>query len=533
MGSLPADMDTKATDTPSSIVLNSLTVDSVMSHRLNGSVPTGTAAASDSDMFKSPACFTKPKAKRWDHLFSLEARTRVASSLKGAAKYLKTSGLISLGGGLPSSENFPLEELSIKVPTPPEFTEEETRISGTQLVVGKHDIRDQKSLYDLEVALNYGQSTGAPPLLRFITEHTEILHNPRYSDWHCCITAGSTAAWDAILRILCERGDYILAEEYTFSSALETAIPLGIKAAPIKMDEQGLLPQALDEIMINWNESARGGRKPRLLYTIPSGQNPTGATQGARRREEIYKVAQKHDIYIIEDEPYYFLQMQPYTSASPGLESISTYNGNSSGKLLPSFLSMDMDGRVLRLESFSKVISPGTRAGWLVGSEQVIERFIRHFETSTQNPSGLSQLVLYKLLDEHWGHLGYSDWLSHLQSQYTRCRNVMVQACERFMPTDITSWVPPSAGMFYWIKVDWRKHPKYKQDEDHRIVEESIFKAAISKGVLLSCGSWFKADKALKEENMFFRATFAAATEDNITEAIKRFAEALKVEFSL
>lgn len=79
-----------------------------------------------------------------------------------------------MGGGLPSPEYFPFEELSFKVPTPPGFSPEATRQSGTTLVAGKHDIREGKSLYDLEVSLNYGQSTGSPQLLRFVTEHTEV-----------------------------------------------------------------------------------------------------------------------------------------------------------------------------------------------------------------------------------------------------------------------------------------------------------------------------------------------------------------------
>lgn len=75
----------------------------------------------------------------------------------------------------------------------------------------------------------------------------------------------------------------------------------------VKMDSEGLLPDALDELLSNWDAKSRGARKPFVLYTVPSGQNPTGATQGTERRRAIYKVAQKHDLYILEDEPYYFL----------------------------------------------------------------------------------------------------------------------------------------------------------------------------------------------------------------------------------
>lgn len=370
------------------------------------------------------------------------------------------------------------------------------------------------------------------------------------------MTAGSTSGWDATLRVLCERGDYILTEEYAFSSALETAAPLGIRPAAVKMDEQGMLPESLDEVVSNWDESIRNARKPRVIYTVPSGQNPTGATQGVERRKEIYRVAQKHDLFIVEDEPYYFLQMQPYTAAGTESAPPPKTHDEFLKALLPSFLSLDVDGRVLRLESFSKIIAPGSRTGWITGAEQLIERFERQLETSTQTPSGMSQIILFKLLDEHWGHAGFFDWLIHIRMGYTARRESMLRACEQYLPTEIASWVPPSAGMFvsfpkldfaspssqtltnsfstqHWIEVDWQKHPGYSKGWTHDVIQESIFKAAVERGVLVACGTWFKADKNSKEERMFFRATFAAAPADKITEAIKRLAEGLKAEFGL
>ncbi|KAL4785378.1 pyridoxal phosphate-dependent transferase [Aspergillus varians] len=526
----PAALDV---DTNSNGVSKPLTLDGIAAVRAQSAkMPGGVAPTTSSDMFKSPACYTKPKAKRWDHILTLEAKSRKTSTLKGAAEYLKNPGLISLGGGLPSSDYFPFEELSIKVPNPPGFSPEATRESGVSLVSGKHDIREGKSLYDLEISLNYGQSTGSPQLLRFVTEHTELIHNPPYSDWQCCLTAGSTWAWDTALRLLCERGDYLLMEEYTFSSAKETALPQGVNVASVKMDEQGLLPEALDDVMSNWDEKARGARKPSVLYTIPTGQNPTGATQTLERRKAIYKIAQKHNIYIIEDEPYYFLQMQPYTGADGEPVPPPANHGEFLKSLIPSYLSLDVDGRVLRLESFSKTLTPGSRTGWIVGSEQIVERFVRNSEVSAQHPSGISQLVLFKLLDEHWGHTGYLDWLINLRMQYTNRRDIMIRACEKHLPGEIASWVAPAAGMFHWIKIDWTKHPELTSGKTRNAIEETVFHAAVKNGVLVSRGSWFKA-AGLSEDHMFFRATFAAASEENITEAINRFGDALRTEFKL
>lgn len=153
---------------------------------------------------------------------------------------------------------------------------------------------------------------------------------------------------------------------------------------------------------------------------------------------------------------------------------------------------------------------------------------------SCQNPSGIVQLILYKLLDEHWGHPGYLDWLINLRLQYTNRRNILVHACEKFLPGEIATWTAPAAGMFHWIEVDWRRHPKaLSGDQNHDAIEEAIFKAAIDKGTLISRGSWFRGSTSYPQDKMFFRATFAAATEGNIQEAISRFADALKGEFNL
>ncbi|KAF4628817.1 hypothetical protein G7Y89_g9336 [Cudoniella acicularis] len=522
------------TDTEAIVLPDPLTLNGVSARRAKaGKLVAGTAAFTSSDFFKGSSNTWKPKAKRWDHYLSVESRSRQPSSLKGAAKFLNNPGLISLGGGLPCAEYFPIEELTVKVPSPPHFSEQETKESGTVLKAGKYDVSGGHSAYDLSIALNYGLGTGSAQMIRFVTEHTEIVCNPPYGDWQCALTVGSTHALDQTFRIFCERGDYVLSEEYTFASAVETALPLGIKFVGIKMDAEGLLAEDMDELLTNWDAQARGSRKPRVLYTVPSGQNPTGATQSKSRRHAIYKVAQKHDIYILEDEPYYFLQMQPYTGPNAPPVPPPASNDEFLKALIPTYLSMDTDGRVLRMDSFSKVIAPGTRVGWITASEQIIERYVRHNECSVQNPSGISQLVLYKLLDESWGHGGYLQWLINLRLEYTKRRDVLLTACEKYLPKEIVSWDPPAAGMFLWLKINWTLHPA-SSSKSITAIEEEIFLAAIAQGVLVSRGSWFSADRSdFTPTDMFFRATFAAATGEKMAEAIERFGVAVRECFGL
>jgi aromatic amino acid aminotransferase I / 2-aminoadipate transaminase len=386
-------------------------------------------------------------------LLSEESRARKPCVLKQAAKHLKKPGLVSLGGGLPSADNFPFESISMRIPTPPHFSEAETRVSGRDVTIGKRDVVDKDAEFDLSIGLNYGQSIGSAQMLRWVTEHTELCHRPPYADWRCALTIGSTGSLEAAYRMFCDRnrGDSVLTEEYSFSTALETAEPLGIKLVGVAIDEQGLLPESMDDILRNWDPAARGGaRKPAVLYTVPSGQNPTGATQGEQRRRDIYQVCHDHDVYIIEDEPYYFLQMQPYAGAdapaTPQQQPASV--GEFLHGLVPSLLSMDVDGRVMRHDSFSKVVVPGSRMGWITATEQIVERYIRHAECCSQGPSGFSQLALHKMVDEEWGHEGYLGWLMRMRAEYTDRRDAILHACDKYLPREVVSWTPPAAGMF-------------------------------------------------------------------------------------
>lgn len=321
---------------------------------------------------------------------------------------------------------------------------------GQTIKIGKYDVRDNNGTYDLSIALNYGQSTGSAQMMRFLTEHTEIVCKPPYADWRICQTIGSTGALEQALRMFCDkaRGDSVLTETFSFSTALETVAPLGIHAFGSAIDDQGLVPESMDELLTNWDATEKGARKPHVLYTVPSGQNPTGATQGIERRKAIYEVARKHDMFIIEDEPYYFLQMQPYTGRNQPAAAPPNNVEEFVSSLIPTYVSIDVDGRVMRMDSLSKVLVPGSRMGWITGSEQIVERYQRHAEVASQGPSGFSQVILHKLLDETWGHKGYLEWLMNLRMEYTKKRDALLAACEDNLPKDIVRWNPPAAGMF-------------------------------------------------------------------------------------
>jgi len=522
-------------DTSTFVTPDRLTIQNVAKRRAaSGLLRAGVAATADVEAFKGlTQHLHKAKARRWDHRMTEETKARKGSSLKEAAKFLNTEGLISLGGGLPSSEYFPVNEISFKVPT----TRRRCGSNGVAghgevITAGMHDMADRTSQFDIATAFQYGQGHGAAQLLRWFIEHTELVHNPPYQDWGCTMTVGATSAFDMALRMFTKPGDWILSEEFTFPAATETALPMGVRFAGVAMDEDGMLADALDHVLSTWCEHSRGGPKPFLLYTVPTGQNPTGSTQTLQRRREIYAVAQKHDLYILEDEPYYFLQMQPY--AGPDAPEVPPPESHDEflKSLVPSYLSLDVDGRVMRIDSFSKVIAPGSRVGWITASEQICQRYHMHADFSTQGPSGVSQLMLFKLLEEHWGHAGYLDWLIHIRMEYTARRNVILEACDWYLPTEIVSWSSPAAGMFHWLHIDYTKHPDYRRKSLMEI-EDEIFHKTVQYKTLLMKGSWFCPEKGAMPDAMFFRATYAAAPFDKIQEAIRRFGDAVRDSFGL
>ncbi|KAJ5769268.1 aromatic aminotransferase Aro8 [Penicillium odoratum] len=490
-------------------------------------------------MFKSLRCFRKPSAQSFEHRLNLEARSRGAATLKAAGAELN-GDVISLGTGRPSPEYFPFLKMSLDFPTSPGLFEDRLDYAQSKSI-GKYDIEEKKSTFDLAVSLNYGYSAGSEQLIRFLTEHVDVVHNPPYSDWQCALTAGTTSAIDCIFRTFCDRGDFVITEEYTYSATIEAARPLGLRTVGVPMDDQGMSSSKLDSLLSEWDPFQRGGRKPFLLYLIPTGQNPTGVTQSLQRRREIYAVAQRHDLYIIEDDPYYFLRLGSEKVTTPkehhslplAKEAVESFLHD----LIPSFLSLDSSGRVLRLDSTSKILAPGLRCSWMTGSAEIISRILYLHDATTVCPSGLSQLAIHTLLDEVWGHEGFIEWLIHLQNKYTQRLNVMLESCETYFPPKICSWKTPKAGMFHWIKIDWRAHPlapstAKSESETMLEIEDRIYSRGLKMGVMCCKGSAFRADGAHGCE-MFFRVTFASASVPQISEAIKRFGKAICEEFKI
>ncbi|KAI8325817.1 mitochondrial kynurenine/alpha-aminoadipate aminotransferase [Martensiomyces pterosporus] len=460
----------------------------------------------------------KSHSKDLSQFFTEATRLRKNSPLKSLLKYMAADPtLVSLGAGLPHPDTFPIASFGANVAE-----------AGTSAVANDAELIDasittaKSGIEGLDKFLQYGNGRGVPSYAQFAREHTEHVHSPAYEDWDVIVSAGNTDAFVKSLMLFCQHGDTLIVDEWTYPAIMETVAPMGVQLAPVGMDSQGIIPEALDRLCSSWSGPTRA---PRVAYLIPTAQNPTGATMSIERKREVYAVAQKHNIVIIEDDPYYYLQFSSYKPLeevhSPE-ERYSELPGLAS--LIPSFLSIDVDGRVIRLDSFSKVLAPGLRCGWITAPRYITDKIQFHNETSIQQPSGVSQGIVSKLMNEKWGHAGWERHLVQIQRDYAVRRDHFVDLCNRHLK-GMVEFTVPDAGMFLWFHVLLSEEAKRKKG-----VMQEIFDAMIANHVLLVPGHMFSPLGASAEvlDKPYMRAAFSYASTDNFETAICRLAEALK-----
>lgn len=212
-----------------------------------------------------------------------------------------------MAGGIPSPEFFPFETLSAemlavdsvpldqpRVPKKPSLLSWLWQKSTTSFTIPKYVDHATPTTIQLATSLQYQAATGPPALPLFLREYVEKIYRPAYSDWDVLLNCGATDAWGKIVFMLMERGDACLVEEWTYPGAENSFIPLEVEMVPIKMDGQGVLPSHLEHVLSTWDEKKRGKKRPRVFYTIPTGQNPTGATMLGDRKKEIYDICVKY-----------------------------------------------------------------------------------------------------------------------------------------------------------------------------------------------------------------------------------------------
>uniref|UniRef100_A0A2D4MGM3 Kynurenine/alpha-aminoadipate aminotransferase, mitochondrial n=1 Tax=Micrurus spixii TaxID=129469 RepID=A0A2D4MGM3_9SAUR len=342
-----------------------------------------------------------------------------------------------------------------------------------------------------------------PELLSWLKDLQKTVHNPPTVDYspqegqmEMCITTGSQEGLCKVFEMLINPGDNILLDAPTYPGTLAALRPLGCNIINVPSDQHGMIPKALKEVLSRWDPEDVKKLKndtPKFLYTIPNGCNPTGASLTTERKKEIYQLARQYDFLIIEDDPYYFLQFnKPWAST---------------------FLSMDIDGRVIRTDSFSKILSSGLRIGFLTGPKPLIDRVILHIQVSTMHTSTFTQLMIAQLLQQ-WGMNGFLDHVDSVVDFYKQQRDVMLNAADKWLK-GLADWHIPAAGMFLWIKI--------KGVPD---TQELIVKKALEKQVLLVPGCSFNINSS--DPSSHVRASFSLSSPSQIDQGFQRLADLIK-----
>lgn len=340
---------------------------------------------------------------------------------------------------------------------------------------------DPEGLLDLNEVLQYGLSNGFSELTEKLQELNDLTHGRAHADHAVYVSLGNTDGVSKTFSLFVEPGDIVLSEEYSFSSSLNSGRARGATFYPVKVDGQGLVPEELDRVLTEWDDAV--GKKPHLLYTIPCGQNPTGSVQPQERYDAIYAICQKHDVIIMEDDPYFALQ---YTAYQPDLAAREAHFAEARARMpaaaataiednasavaavhnayagVASYLSRDVDGRVVRIDTVSKVFGPGMRIGWVSAQASIVERLMRIGETSTQVPNNLGQAVIASYLsDQHWGVGGWIRWTWGVRLEYQAKRDYFLDRLAEYVPAELVTTTPAMGGMFQWLKVNVDKHPRY------------------------------------------------------------------------
>lgn len=528
------------------------------------------------------------------HHLSELSKARATSPLKGLMKYFSQPGILALGGGLPSPAYFPVSDISANVLVPESFAlapiESSTSFTWLWKLFGSQNATKEKTQavtipkyttvdgdINLASSLQYGAAIAQQQLQVFLKNFISEVYQPAFDDWTVLIDTGNTDGWSRAVTTLCNPGEGVLCEEWTYPSAIASMLPSNIKPVPVAMDGLGMKSDALENLLSQWDPVSRQMPRPHVMYIVPVGQNPSGSTMSVERKKQIYDICVKYDVIIVEDDPYYFLQLGDYTfkgDRSPGATASGKPSAEESKRyvstLNPSFLNFDYQGRVIRLDTFSKTIAPGSRLGWFTCNPVFAERLERQGETSTQAPCGFGQAVITKILT-HWTYDGYIRWLRGLRTEYQQRRNFFIdcladefhlhavpaaagvwQGCiayqasskvkkstimtEKYSNRNRTmfSFVPPVAGMFVWMKLHLDQHPSFTPgDED--TLETKLWTKLAENGVLFGPG-WMFAANALDgdSENTnagHFRISFSNVDLPDLKKAVTIFGRVVREFF--
>ena len=318
-----------------------------------------------------------------------------ASEIREILKVTEREDVISFAGGLPAPELFPVAEIR-----------EMCRIvldeAGTK-------------------ALQYTTTEGYAPLREWIARRMNERLGTAFDRDDVLITHGSQQGLDLTGKVFLDEGDVVLCESPTYLAAISAFRAYGCRFIEIPTDGNGMLPDALEDAL-------RATENVKLIYVIPTFQNPTGRTWSLERRRKLAELSARYGVAVVEDNPYGELRFE--------------------GEHLPSVKSFDTAGNVLCTGSFSKIFCPGFRIGWIAGDKDIIRRYVLVKQGTDLQCNTFAQMVLAEYLKRY----DIDRHIEKIVEVYKRRRDVAVESMERYIP-DRIEFTRPEGGLFTWIEL--------------------------------------------------------------------------------
>lgn len=330
-----------------------------------------------------------------NYVFSDRISSLKPSAIREILKATSDPTVIPFAAGNPDSEAFPVDEVR--------------EIS-------------QKIFADKPIlALQYGITEGYTPLRERIREMLKADKNIGSEDDDIIITSGATQIMDLMTKVFCNFGDTVVCETPSFIGSLNCFRSYGCNLKGVPVEADGMNTDALEDVLKNSD-------KIKFIYTIPNFQNPTGATMSLEKRKKLYELAVKYGVMVLEDDPYGDTRV--------------------AGEALPSIKSMDTQGIVCYAGSFSKVLAPGIRIGYVCAPKEVIAKMTVGKQAADTHSTMFSQLLVNDWLQS-------TDLHAHLEKSraiYRRKLNLMCDLTEQKLG-DFVSFVRPEGGLFVWCKL--------------------------------------------------------------------------------
>lgn len=398
----------------------------------------------------------------WVDSYAERAHGMAASEIRALFAVASRPEVVSLAGGMPFVQALNLDAVADTV----------------------HRLISQRGAQ----ALQYGSGQGDVRLREQILDVMEPVGVSAHPD-DIVVTTGSQMALDLVTRVFCDPGDVVLVEAPSYVGALGVFRAYQCDVEHVAMDDEGLIPSALEDAITRVRAS---GRKVKMIYTIPSFHNPAGVTQGGARRAQNLQIAQRAGILVLEDDPYGLLGFEGETPRAMRAD--------------------DPDG-VVYLGSFSKTIASGLRVGWAVAPHGVREKLVLAAESAVLCPSNFSQLTV----SEYLATQPWREQIKVFRELYRERRDALLDSMAAVMPTG-TSWTTPAGGFYSWVTLPGG------------LDATAMLPRALAALVAYVPGTGFYVDGQGRQN---LRLSYCYPEPDRIHEGVRRLASVVRAELDL